>query len=120
VQRRARAPVPQDRRLALVRDAHGLQVADGEPRPGERLGDHRLGFAPDLLAVMLHEAGARIDLRVLALRHRDDPAVAVEDDEARARGALVDGADDVRHDGPIPACLRSGAWRPCGTVVTGG
>src|SRR5690606_5982946 len=44
---------------------------------------------PDLLGVVLHPSGLRIDLAELLLRHRHDVALKVEHDAARARGALV-------------------------------
>ena len=60
-------------------------------------GDHLRGAEPDLVRVVLHPAGLRIDLLVLLLRGGDDAAAAVENDEARAGGALVDGSDVLCH-----------------------
>ena len=51
---------------------------------------------PDLLGIVLHPAGLRIDLAELALRHRDDATLRVEHDAARAGGALVEG-EQVGH-----------------------
>ena len=66
-------------------------VGRGEAGPGERLARRRELRAPDLARVVLDPAGLRVDLAELALRHGDDPAARVEDDRARARGALVEG-----------------------------
>ena len=63
----------------------------------ERAADHLARAPPDLARVVLDPAGLRRDLLVLALIDRDDPAVAVEQDEAAARRALVDRPDVLRH-----------------------
>ena len=59
----------------------------------QRLARGRELALPDLARVVLDPAGLRVDLAELALRHRDDAAVAVEDDAARAGGALVEGEE---------------------------
>ena len=62
--------------------------------------------SPDFVGVVLHPSRLRIDLLVFLLGAGDDRAGAVENDEARAGGALVDGSDVVRHD-RYPAYLQS-------------
>ena len=54
---------------------------------------------PDLERVVLHPAGARADLLVLALLERGDLPVAVEQDEAGAGSPLVDRSDVAWHRG---------------------
>jgi hypothetical protein len=49
---------------------------------------------------MFDPTGLRIDLRVLLLRARDDRPGLIEHDEARARRALVNRADELSHEGP--------------------
>ena len=64
---------------------------------GERSPDDGFGIAPDFCRVVLHPAGLRIDLLVLALRDADDCAVLVEHHEAAARRPLVDCAYVLAH-----------------------
>ena len=59
--------------------------------------DDGLGAVPDLERVVLDPAGAGEQLLVLELVPGDRPPVVVEDDEPRARRALVDRADEVTH-----------------------
>ena len=60
---------------------------------GERLGDDLLDVAPDLLRVVLHVPGPRVDVAVLDLADGDDPAALVEDQAAGRGRSLVDGSD---------------------------
>ena len=60
-------------------------------------GNYRLGIPPDLSRIVLDPSWSWIDLRVLYLRLRDDTRGLVEDEKARARCALVDRSDQVRH-----------------------
>ena len=73
--------------------------------------DHRLGALPDLDRVVLDPAGLRQDLLVLELVDALHVAGVVEDHEAGAGGALVDGADEVSH--------QSGSFRCGGAAVVG-
>jgi hypothetical protein len=82
--------VPHHRGLALVGDAHRLDVVTGDVGLRQRLSDDLARVAPDLLGVVLDPARLRQDLVVLHLSRRDDPALVVEDDRPRARRALVD------------------------------
>ena len=59
----------------------------------------RLGAVPDLERVVLDPSRAGEHLLVLELVAGDRPPVVVEDDEPRARRALVDRADEVTHGG---------------------
>jgi hypothetical protein len=86
--------VPHHGGLALVGDAHGLDVVARDVGLGQRLPDDLARVAPDLHRVVLDPAGAGEDLLVLELAGGDDGSGVVEDDGARAGGALVDG-DDV-------------------------
>ena len=91
-----RLPVPDDRGLALVRDPDGGDVLGGQPLARERLrGDAGLG-GPDLVGVVLDPPRLGEDLLELPLRDRLDLAFFVEEDRARAGGALVEG-EDVGH-----------------------
>ena len=56
------------------------------------------------------QPGFGIDLLVLLLVDRDDLPAVVEDHEPGAGGALVEGADVLRH--PVPPVLRSRAGQP--------
>ena len=97
VPRTAGMPVPDDRRLALVGDADGVQVGGAEAGAGEGGPDDGLGALPDLQRVVLDPPGAGEDLLVLELVLANRPAGVVEDHEAGARRALVDGAHEVSH-----------------------
>ena len=59
---------------------------------------------PDLDRVVLDPAGLRQDLLVLELVAAHLVAAVVEDHEAGAGGALVDGADEVSHGGSPQTC----------------
>ena len=52
---------------------------------------------PDRLRIVRHPAGLRVDLRELERRLRDGRAAVVEEDRARAGGALVERQDVLRH-----------------------
>ena len=93
VDRLARAPVPHDGGLALVRDPQCRDVAPGQARLRKRLTRRIELRLPDLPGVVLDPAGLRVDLAKLALRHRDDAPERIEDDAARARGPLVQGKE---------------------------
>jgi len=96
-QRLAGLAIPQDGGLALVGDAQRRQVAGVQAALRHGLGDHLAGPQPDLVRIVLHPSGLRIDLPVLPLRAGDDSPGAVEDQKARAGGALIDRSNEVRH-----------------------
>jgi hypothetical protein len=96
--RLARFAIPDDRGLTLIGDADRGDVRRVEPRALDRLRrDGRLR-RPDLLRVVLDPSGLRIDLPELLLRHRHDGTGVVEDDGARAGGALIE-SEEVFHSG---------------------
>ena len=101
--------IPHDGRLALVGDADRGDVSRPKMRAPERLGRHRDLRRPDLAGVVLHPARLREDLLKLALADGDDGRLVIEDDRARACGALIEG-DDVRHG----YLLQTGwaCWKP--------
>src|SRR6202011_2336504 len=78
--RLARLAVPEDRRLALIRDSDRRDLAIR----ADLFRDRELTGC-DLARVVLHPTGPRIDLLQLALRRRDDVTLRVEHDRARAR-----------------------------------
>ena len=96
VDRPAGLAIPDHRGLALVGDADGGDVARPQLRASERLGRHGDLRRPDLAGIVLDPAGLGKDLPELALADRDDLGVVIEDDGARAGGALVEG-EDVSH-----------------------
>ena len=74
--------VPDDSRLALVRDADTCDVTCHEARLFECLfhdGDHR---APDFFCIVLNPARFREMLREFLLRYADDLGITVKDDGA--------------------------------------
>ena len=81
--------VPDDGRLALVRDADAGDVARDEARLLEGFLHDRDHRAPDFLGVMLDPARFREMLRELLLGHAHDLGVAVEDDGAVRRRACI-------------------------------
>ena len=93
----ARVAVPHDRGLALVGDAQRGDVVLVAPGRLEGLVEDLLRARPDLLGVVLDPTGLRIDLLVLLLRHRLNPALVVEDHRPRAGGALIQGCCELRH-----------------------
>src|SRR5262249_23295138 len=100
VDRPARLPIPHDRRLALVGDPDRGNVSRRNARAFQRFdGDADLR-GPDFLRIVLGPSGLREDLRELLLRQGPDRAVAIEDDGARARGALIE-REDERHGRPL-------------------
>ena len=83
--------VPDDGGLALVGDAHGGDVVAGQIGLGQCRFDHLPGVVPDFNGVVLHPTGLREDLLVFLLTAGHDVAAVVENDGARAGGALVNG-----------------------------
>src|SRR6185437_9636136 len=93
----AAAAVPQHCGLALVGDSKCSQVADLKFALLQRVIDDFACALPDLSRVMLHPARLRIDLRVLALCTSHDLARTIENNQAGAGGALIEGGNIVRH-----------------------
>jgi hypothetical protein len=95
VDRTTTRPVPDDRRLALVRHSDGRDVASAHlVQPGA---DDLLRALPDLERVVLDPARLRVNLLVLLLIDRDHLAAVVEDHEARAGRSLIDRCCVLRH-----------------------
>jgi hypothetical protein len=109
VDRLARLPLPYHRALALIGDADRLDVARLRVGLRESSADHLACAPPDLACVVLHPARPGVDLRVLALVDRGDPAVLVEQDEAGACGSLVDRSYVLAHRCPLLACSSANA-----------
>ena len=65
------------------------------PRCAQRVAHRRALRLPDLERVVLDPAGLRKVLRELALRQRDDAAGGIEQQRARAGGALVEREDEL-------------------------
>src|SRR5690554_4820451 len=86
----ARRSIPDDRRLALVRDADRMDRVAGDLGPRERLPDDLAHAAPDLGCVVLDPSRPRQYLAVLLLPHTHDGPGPVEDDGSGTRRALVD------------------------------
>jgi hypothetical protein len=95
--RLAGVAVPDDRRLALVRDAHGGDVDRGQVGTGQGEAHGFAHVVPDLLWVVLDPARPGEDLLVLELPGGDDARTMVEDDRARACRSLVDRQDVLKH-----------------------
>ena len=97
VDRSAGLAIPDDRRLALVGDADGRDISWTQVGASERLGGDGDLCGPDLIGIVLDPARTRKDLREFPLAGGHDIRVLIEDDGARARGALIE-REDVRHD----------------------
>lgn len=107
-------PVPHQRRLSLVGDADGRDVVLSSPSLEQAILHHVLGVGPYLLRVVLHPPGLWGDLPVLLLRRGHDLAAVIEQDEARARRALVERADVLgRHGCAAFRCRRQSYCRLC-------
>ena len=82
--------LPDDRRLALIRDPDCCELAgfDSGAREGFAADRHRGG--EDLHGIVLDVAGGGIELADLTVGASSDLARLVEDDRARTRGPLVE------------------------------
>src|SRR5262249_23451286 len=102
VDRAARRALPDDRRLALVRDADGRDVLGAQPRRAERAGDARLDARPYLAYVVRHPARLREVLRKLGRGAPERAAAAfateLENERRRPRRPLVDREDVLGHE----------------------
>ena len=87
--RLAGGALPQHRRFALVGDTDRGDVGKPRLRSAHDFRDGGLLRGPDFLRVVFHPAGLREMLREFLLGHGDDLAAAIEQDRARAGGALV-------------------------------
>src|SRR6185503_16230702 len=86
--------IPDDRRLALVGDADGGQIASGQSSRSERAGDDFINAGGNLDRIVLDPTRTRKNLLVLDLTTRHFLARGIEDHEPRAGGALIERADE--------------------------
>ena len=91
------APVPHQRGFPLVGQAKRGQVGGAQVVGVQHGHDDGAGAFPDLDRVVLHPAGPGHDLRVLQLVPGHFGAGMIEEHEPRARGALIDGPDEIGH-----------------------
>jgi hypothetical protein len=68
-----RGPLPDDGRLALVRDPDRGELSRPDPRGGERLGRRLLDARPDLVGIVLDPSRLRERLPDLAVPAPDRP-----------------------------------------------
>src|SRR5207247_870587 len=87
-------PVPEERRLALVRDPERRHVARAHPRAPARQAEHAQRDPPDLLRIVLDPPRLRVVLRELRISAPDDAPLPVEDEDGRPRRPLIDRDDD--------------------------
>src|SRR6185295_717253 len=85
--------VPHDRRRTLVGDPHRADVADRDPRRGERRARHPERLLPERGGVVLDPPGPRTREPDLRVRGGDLARVAIEEIRADAGAALVDRED---------------------------
>src|SRR5690606_19574332 len=93
VDRTAGLAVPDERGLALVRDADAGELARLDPRRQQRMANRLERGVPEVLGLVLDPARVREMLLELLLADADRAEALVEDDGAGAGGALVDGED---------------------------
>ena len=124
VDRSPRLAVPDDRRLALVRDPDRVELVRLQPRIGEPVKDDLLGVLPDLDGVVLDPARVGVDLFVLFVRVRDDLPAVVEHHKASSGRPLVYRTDILCHvldpscgAGPLTASALAERRAPTGDTV---
>jgi hypothetical protein len=93
----ARAPVPDQRRLALIGHSHRGNVRCLGAGFVERFVDDLLRALPDFHCVMLDPARLRKNLGVFELMNAHRLAPVVEQHAAGAGGALIDGGNVTGH-----------------------
>src|SRR5690242_15356866 len=82
--------VPQDQRLALVRDPDRAHVAGFRGRRLQRLPGARLHRVPDLVGVVLDPTWARVVLSDLAVTLAEDLTVETDRDRGGSGRAFVE------------------------------
>jgi hypothetical protein len=105
----ARGALPDERRLALVGDADGRDIARRHAALRQRAAHGGERRAPDVFRIVLDLARRRIMLRELLLRDARHRQVRPEQDGARGCGALIDGEEIARHDKSSPVGRAPGA-----------
>jgi hypothetical protein len=91
VDRPAGVALPDQRGLALIGDADGGDRGGADSGLGDGVAARRQDSCPDLLGLMLDEAGTRKMLGEFLLRHRHHLQPVVEDDGPRRCRSLIDG-----------------------------
>ena len=86
-----------DRGLPLVRDPDRREVGRSHARLLQSVAQSTHLRVPDLQRIVLHPARPGKELAELMGLTRDDVAGVIEEDRARARGALIEGSDVLRH-----------------------
>ena len=89
--------VPDDGRLALVRNADGGNVPRVDVRLRDDLHHDPVDAGVDLHRVVLHPAGLGVILGKFLLRDRDDVLHLVKQNRAAAGRALIEGEKITRH-----------------------
>src|SRR5262249_50250106 len=85
--------LPDERCLALVRDAERGDFGRGGSGRGDRVAGGPELALPDLGRIVSDPAGLRIDLAEIARAARHDPARAIEQERLRARSSLIESED---------------------------
>ena len=89
--------IPHDGRFALVGNTDSGKIVWAKSAQPHGLSDNLLGPPPDLLGVVFHPTCPGINLLVLFLRQRNNPARLVEHNKASACRPLIDGSDVAGH-----------------------
>ena len=92
-------PVPDDRRLALVRDPEGRDLPSPNARVGEGLATRRKLALPNVQGIVLHPSGLSKVLGELLLARTAHFPGAVEHERSRRGRSLIEGHDVFAHEG---------------------
>ena len=92
---------PDEARLSLVGDAHGDDLVGLVVELRPYVGDARQHRGPELLGIMFHQSRARKVLGEVVSRARAHVEVGVHEQAGAARGALVDGEDELGGHGEV-------------------
>jgi hypothetical protein len=113
--RLARLPIPQNRRLTLIRNPDRSYVCSLQTRfPDRRLRCVQLSL-PDLIRIMLDPAGLREILPKFLLRHRQNPTTLIKHDRSRTGRTLIQSQNCLSHE-LIPRVCRLPSRLPAGTA----
>ena len=112
VDRPSGAPLPDERRLALVRDPDRDHVGGAERCGGERVRSRSEDALPELLRIVLHPAGLRVVLLDLAVPTSTDAQLVVHHETCRPGRALVDREDHACANKASIRARSSGVSRP--------
>ncbi len=102
VQRQPVFLIPDNRRLPLIRNSDRRNIGLGQAvlflDSFHTFCDAVVHRVENSIGVVFCPAWFRVDLLKVGLRDFDDFSEAVKEDEARGRGALVDGTDEGRRE----------------------